>query len=156
MDRPKDDRQQVYSLPIWFVNNLIQESKIMNKVKISSNRNFGLVFFIVFLIVGLWPLTYENPIRIWSVIISLIFLILGLMKSKLLTPLNILWFKFGMILGAIVAPIIMGVVFFLVVTPIGLVMRIMGKDILNKKYDKKKKTYWISRYKNMGSMKKQF
>lgn len=143
-------------LSIFFVNNLIQKSKIMNKVKISSNRNFGLVFFIVFLIVGLWPLTYENPIRIWSVIISLIFLILGLMKSKLLTPLNILWFKFGMILGAIVAPIIMGVVFFLVVTPIGLVMRIMGKDILNKKYDKKKKTYWISRYKNMGSMKKQF
>lgn len=99
-------------LSIFFVNNLIQKSKIMNKVKISSNRNFGLVFFIVFLIVGLWPLTYENPIRIWSVIISLIFLILGLMKSKLLTPLNILWFKFGMILGAIVAPIIMGVVFF--------------------------------------------
>ena len=143
-------------LSIFFVNNLIQKNKIMNKVKISSNRNFGLVFFIVFLIVGLWPLTYENPIRIWSVIISLIFLILGLMKSKLLTPLNILWFKFGMILGAIVAPIIMGVVFFLVVTPIGLVMRIMGKDILNKKYDKKKKTYWISRDKNMGSMKKQF
>ena len=143
-------------LSILFVNNLIQKSKIMNKVKISSNRNFGFIFFIVFLIVGLWPLTYENPIRIWSVIISLIFLILGLMKSKLLTPLNILWFKFGMILGAIVAPIIMGVVFFLVVTPIGLVMRIMGKDILNKKYDKKKKTYWISRYKNMGSMKKQF
>jgi len=83
-----------------------------SKIKTSSNRNFGLVFFIVFLIVGLWPLTYENPIRIWSVIISLIFLILGLMKSKLLTPLNILWFKFGMILGAIVAPIIMGVVFF--------------------------------------------
>ena len=127
-----------------------------SKIKISSNRNFGLVFFIVFLIVGLWPLTYENPIRIWSVIISLIFLILGLMKSKLLTPLNILWFKFGMILGAIVAPIVMGFIFFLVVTPIGLVMRIMGKDILNKKYDKNKKTYWISRDKNMGSMKKQF
>ena len=129
---------------------------LKSKIKISSNRNFGFIFFIVFLIVGLWPLTYENPIRIWSVIISLIFLILGLMKSKLLTPLNILWFKFGMILGTIVAPITMGVVFFLVVTPIGLVMRIMGKDILNKKYDKKKKTYWISRYKNMGSMKKQF
>ena len=127
-----------------------------SKIKISSNRSFGLVFFIVFLIISLWPLTYENPIRIWSVIISLIFLILGLMKSKLLTPLNILWFKFGMILGTIVAPIIMGVVFFLVVTPIGLVMRIMGKDILNKKYDKKKNTYWINKYKNMSSMKKQF
>ena len=127
-----------------------------SKIKISSNRNFGLIFFIVFLIVGLWPLTYENPIRIWLVIISMVFLILGLMNSKLLTPLNKLWFKFGMILGAIVAPIVMGFIFFLVVTPIGLVMRIMGKDLLNKKYDKKKNTYWINRHKNMSSMKKQF
>ena len=127
-----------------------------SKIKISSNRNFGLVFFIVFLIVSIWPLTYDEPVRIWFAIISSIFLILGLMNSKLLTPLNKLWFKFGMILGAIVSPVVMGVVFFLVVTPIGLIMKIMGKDILNKKYDKKKKTYWISRYKNMGSMKKQF
>ena len=128
----------------------------MNKIKISSNRNFGLVFFIIFLIVSLWPLTYGGSIRIWLVIISMVFLILGIMNSKLLTPLNKLWVKFGMILGTIVAPIIMGVVFFLVVTPIGLVMRIMGKDLLNKKYDKKKKTYWINRNTNMGSMKKQF
>ena len=128
----------------------------MNKIKISSNRNFGLVFFIVFLIISLWPLINGDSIRIWSAIISLIFLILGLMNSKLLTPLNKLWFKFGMILGAIVAPITMGVVFFLVVTPIGLVMRIMGKDLLNKKYDKKKNTYWINTYKIISSMKKQF
>ena len=125
-------------LSIFFVNNLIQKSKIMNKVKISSNRNFGLVFFIACLVVSLWPLIYGEPIRIWLVIISMVFLILGLMNSKLLTPLNKLWFKFGMILGAIVAPIVMGFIFFLVVTPIGLVMRIMGKDLLNKKYDKKK------------------
>ena len=143
-------------LSILFVNNLIQKSKIMNKVKISSNRNFGLVFFIACLVVSLWPLTYGEPIRIWLVIISMVFLILGLMNSKLLTPLNKLWFKFGMILGAIVAPIVMGFIFFLVVTPIGLVMRIMGKDLLNKKYDKKKNTYWINRYKNISSMKKQF
>ena len=128
----------------------------MNKIKISSNRNFGLVFFIVFLIVGIWPLTNEEPFRIWSVIISSVFLVLGLMNSKLLTPLNKLWFKFGMILGAIVAPIVMGVIFFLVVTPIGLVMKIMGKDLLNKKYDKAKKTYWIKRDKPFGTMKRQF
>ena len=128
----------------------------MNKIKISSNRNFGLVFFIIFLIVSLWPLTYEGPIRIWTVIISLVFLILGLMNSKLLTPLNKLWFKFGMILGAIVAPVVMGVVFFLVVTPIGLVMKIMGRDLLNKKYDKKKRTYWIKRDTSIGTMKRQF
>ena len=128
----------------------------MNKIKISSNRNFGLVFFIIFLIVSLWPLTYGGSIRIWLAIISMVFLIFGLMNSKMLTPLNKLWVKFGMILGAIVAPIVMGFIFFLVVTPIGLAMRIMGRDILNKKYDKKKKTYWINRNTNMGSMKKQF
>ena len=128
----------------------------MNKIKISSNRNFGLVFFIVFLIVSTWPLTNEEPVRIWSAIISLVFLILGLMNSKLLTPLNKLWFKFGMILGAIVSPVVMGVVFFLVVTPIGLIMKIMGKDLLNKKYDKKKRTYWIKRDTLIGTMKRQF
>ena len=128
----------------------------MNKIKISSNRNFGLVFFIVFLIVALWPLTYENPIRIWSVIISLIFLILGLMNSKLLTPLNKLWFKFGMLLGAIIAPIAMGIVFFLVVTPVGLIMKIAGKDLLKTRYDKKSKSYWIDREKSVGTMKRQF
>ena len=127
-----------------------------SKIKISSNRNFGLVFFIIFLIVSLWPLTYEEPIRTWSVILSLVFLILGLMNSKLLTPLNKLWSKFGMILGVIVAPIVMGFIFFLVVTPIGLVMKIMGRDLLNKKCDKKKNTYWINKYENMSSMKKQF
>ena len=127
-----------------------------SNIKISSNRNFALVFFIVFLIVSIWPLTYDEPVRIWSAIISSIFLILGLMNSKLLTPLNKLWFKFGMILGAIVSPVVMGVVFFLVVTPIGLIMKIMGKDLLNKKYDKKKRTYWIKRDTLIGTMKRQF
>ena len=127
-----------------------------SNIKISSNRNFGLVFFIVFLIVTIWPITYDEPVRIWSAIISLVFLILGLMNSILLTPLNKLWFKFGIILGAIVSPVVMGVVFFLVVTPIGLIMKIMGKDLLNKKYDKKKRTYWIKRDKLIGTMKRQF
>ena len=127
-----------------------------SKIKISSNRSFGLVFFVVFLIISLWPLTSEGGIRIWSAIISLVFLILGLMNSKLLTPFNQLWFKFGMILGAIVAPVVMGIVFFLVVTPIGLTLSIMGKDLLNKKYDKKKETYWIKRDTSIGTMKRQF
>ena len=126
------------------------------KIKISSNRSFGLLFFVVFLIVSLWPLTHEGSIRIWSVIISVIFLILGLLNSKFLTPLNLLWFKFGMILGAIVSPIVMGIVFFLVVTPIGLVLSIMGKDVLNKKYNKKKETYWVKRETPIGTMKRQF
>ena len=127
-----------------------------SEIKMSSNRNFGLVFFVVFLIFSFWPLTYDGSIRVWFAIISLIFLILGLMNSKLLTPLNKLWFKFGIILGAIIAPISMGVVFFLVITPIGLTMRIMGKDLLRKKYDKKKETYWIKCDKPVNTMKKQF
>ena len=127
-----------------------------SKIKISSNRNFGLVFFIVFLIVSLWPLTYGEPIRIWSVVISMVFLILGLMNSKLLTPLNKLWAKFGMILGVIIAPIVMGIIFFLIVTPTSFIMNIMGKDLLRKKYDKKKETYWIKRDKPINTMKQQF
>ena len=126
------------------------------KIKMSSNRNFGFVFFIVFLIISLWPLQHEGQIRIWSIVISLIFLILSLMNSKLLTPLNQLWSRFGLLLGNIVAPIVMGLVFFLVVTPVGIVMRIMGKDLIRKKLNKNNKSYWIKREKPIGTMKKQF
>ena len=108
----------------------------MDDIKISSNRSFGIVFFIVFLLIALYPLTYGGEIRIWSLIISIIFLILGLLNSKILTPLNKLWFKFGILLGKIVSPLIMGIIFFLVVTPIGLIMRLFGKDLLNLKYNK--------------------
>ena len=128
----------------------------MNKIKISSNRNFGLVFFFIFLVVSIWPLTHNESPRIWSAIISLAFLILVLTRSKLLTPLNRLWAKFGIILGSIIAPIVMGVVFFLVITPIGLVMKIIGKDLLSIKYDKKKETYWVKRDKPTSTMKQQF
>ena len=127
-----------------------------DKIKISSNRSFGLLFFIVFLIVSLWPLTHEGSIRIWSVIVSAVFLILGLINSRLLTPLNVLWFKLGITLGAIISPIVMGIIFFLVVTPTGFILRIMGKDLLNKKYDKEKETYWIKRNASIGTMKRQF
>ena len=127
-----------------------------NKVKIGSNRSFGLIFFVVFLTISLWPLASEGSIRIWSTIISIIFLILGLINSKFLTPLNILWFKFGMILGNIVSPIVMGILFFLVVTPTGIMLRIVGKDLLNIKYNKKKESYWIKRETPIGTMKRQF
>ncbi len=129
---------------------------IKSNIKISSNRNFGLVFFFIFLVVSIWPLTHNESPRIWSAIISLAFLILVLTRSKLLTPLNRLWAKFGIILGSIIAPIVMGVVFFLVITPIGLFMKIIGKDLLSIKYDKKKETYWIKRDKPTSTMKQQF
>ena len=127
----------------------------MDDIKISSNRSFGIVFFIVFLLIALYPINYSGEIRVWSVIISLIFLVLGLFNSKILTPLNKLWFKFGIFLGKIISPLIMGIIFFLVVTPIGLIMRIFGKDVLNLKYNKKQ-SYWIEKKGPKSKMKNQF
>ena len=127
-----------------------------SKIKISSNRNFGLVFFVVFLIVALWPLKNAEDIRLWSLVLSIIFFILGIFNSKLLTPLNKLWFKFGIFLGAIISPIIMGIVYFLVVTPTGVFMRLLGKDLLKTSKVKNTSTYWIKRNKQQSTMKKQF
>ena len=124
-------------------------------MKNSSNKSFGILFFIVFLIIGLWPLYYSNPIKLWSVIVAVIFLILGLLNSRILSPFNKAWIKFGELLGKIIAPIAMFVVFFVILTPLSLVIRIFKKDLLKVKYSKEK-SYWIKREKNIGSMKKQF
>tara|TARA_Y100000590_G_scaffold1144_1_gene1495 strand:- start:120 stop:515 length:396 start_codon:yes stop_codon:yes gene_type:complete len=130
--------------------------KKKNKIKISSNRSFGIVFFVVFLIISVWPLLNENPLRIWAISVSIIFLILGLMNSKILTPLNLIWYKFGILLGILISPIVMGIVFFLVVTPTGFIMKILGKDLLNTNFNKEIKSYWINRDNSKTSMKKQF
>ena len=103
------------------------------KVKVGSNRSFGIVFFVVFLIVALWPLKNNLDIRIWSLIISFIFLILGIFNSKLLSPLNKIWFKFGILLGRIISPIVMGIIFFIVVTPTAIILKIFKKDVLSLK-----------------------
>ena len=123
--------------------------------KKSSNRGFGLLFFVVFFLIGIWPLFKENDYRLWSLIISIIFLILGLLNSKLLKPLNNLWVKFGEILGKIIAPIIMMIVFFIVLTPLSFIVKLFIKDLLKIKFIKNN-SYWIIRKKNIGSMKKQF
>ena len=128
---------------------------MQKNIKLPSNRNFGIVFFIVFLIIALWPLLKQNEIRIWSLIISFIFFVLGLINSNLLTPLNKLWFKFGILLGNIIAPIIMGIVFFLVVTPTGLIMRFFRKDILKLKKNSSN-SYWINKDNTNSSMRNQF
>ena len=121
----------------------------------NTNRSFGIVFFIVFFIVAIFPLKNGGDIRIWSLIISIIFLLLGLLNSKILTPLNRLWFKFGILLGRVISPLIMGLIFFLVVTPIGLIMRIKGKDLLNLKFDNNR-SYWIKKKGPKSIMKNQF
>ena len=127
----------------------------MDDIKISSNRSFGIVFFTVFLIISLYPLINHGDVRIWSLVISLIFLILGFINSRALTPLNKLWFKFGILLGRFVSPIVMGLVFFLVVTPTGMIMRLFKKDLLKLKKNNLN-TYWINRTNYKSDMKNQF
>ena len=127
----------------------------MKNIKTSSNKSFGIVFFIVFLLVAIYPLINNSEIRIWSLITAVIFLILGLTNSKVLTPLNKLWFKFGLLLGKVISPIIMGIIFFLVVTPTALIMRIIGKDLLSLKFNNKK-SYWIEKTGPKSKMKDQF
>ena len=127
----------------------------MDEIKISSNRSFGIVFFIVFLVIAIYPIFKNEDVRLWSLVISIIFLILGLINSNFLAALNKLWFKFGIFLGKIISPIIMGIIFFLVVTPIGLIMRLIGKDVLNLKYSNHK-SYWIEKTGPKSKMKNQF
>ena len=122
----------------------------------SSNRSFGLLFFIVFLTIGLWPLKNGDNLNLYFSVTSLIFLILGLVNSKLLSPLNKAWIKFGEILGLIIAPIVMAFVYFIFLTPVSLVVRVFGKDLLRVKFNKKIDSYWIKRKKNLGPMNKQF
>ena len=125
------------------------------EIKIGSNKSFGIVFFIVFLLIAIYPLINNGELRIWSLVVSIIFLILGLINSKVLTPLNKLWFKFGLLLGRVISPLIMGIIFFLVVTPTALLMRIIGKDLLSLKFNNKK-SYWIEKTGPKSKMKNQF
>ncbi len=127
----------------------------INDVKIGSNRSFGIVFFAVFLIISIYPLINGNNIRLWALIISLVFLIFGLLNSTILNPLNRLWFKFGIFLGKIVSPLIMAIIFFIVVTPIGILMRILRKDLLNLKVNNSS-SYWIKKDGPKSKMKNQF
>ena len=126
-----------------------------NDIKIGSNKSFGIVFFIVFLIIALYPMLKGQDLRLWSLIISLIFLILGIINSTVLTPLNKIWFKFGILLGNIISPIVMAIVFFGVVLPTGIVMKILRKDLIRLKKNNKN-TYWIEKKAKMTSMKNQF
>ena len=126
-----------------------------NEIKIGSNRSFGLVFFIVFFIIAIFPLKNDGDLRYWSILVSLIFLILGLINSNILSPLNKVWFKFGLLLGKIISPIVIGIIFFIVITPTSLLLKLFNKDILNLKRGKKK-TYWIEKKGYKSKMKNQF
>ena len=123
--------------------------------KKASNRSFGLLFSFIFLIITFWPLLNSEPIRLWALIISLTFLFLGILNSKILSTLNKGWIKFGELLGKIIAPIVMFLVFFIILTPIGMLLKLFGKDLLKIKKNKLIKSYWINR-KNITSMDRQF
>ena len=125
------------------------------KSKETSNKSFGILFFFIFLAIGIWPLFSSGDPRLWSLFFSFVFLVLGLLNSKILKPIKDSWIKFGEILGKFIAPIIMAAVFFIILTPTGLLLRIFGKDLLKTKYSKDS-SYWIHRSKDIGSMKKQF
>jgi len=122
----------------------------------SSEKSFGVVFSIVFLIVALYPLINFESLRIWALVVSIIFILLAFLVPKILVLPNKLWFKFGLLLGSIVAPIVMTLIYFVTVLPTGLIMRLLGKDLLKQKLDKNAKSYWIERKQPMGSMKNQF
>jgi len=124
-------------------------------IKISSNRSFGVVFFLFFFIISIFPLLKNEDIKIWAVIVAIIFLILGLLNSSILYPLNKIWFKFGILLGNVVSPIVMGIVFYAVVTPTSIIVRMFGKDLLNLKKNNKK-SYWIEKLPIKSKMKNQF
>ena len=127
----------------------------MHELNIGSNRSFGITFFVVFLIIALWPILNSENVRVWSLIISILFFLLGIFNSKLLTPLNKLWMKFGLLLGKVVSPVVMAVIYFGVVTPTGLIMRILGKDILKLKKNNYN-SYWEEKDNSNNNMNNQF
>ena len=122
----------------------------------SSEKSFGVVFSIVFIIVALYPLINSESLRIWALVVSIIFFLLAFLAPKVLVLPNKLWFKFGLLIGSIVAPIVMAFIYFVTVLPTGLIMRLLGKDLLKQKLDKNAKSYWVKRSEPMGSMKNQF
>ena len=132
------------------------ENKSYIKIKESSNRAFGIVFATFFMVICLYPILQNNGVRLWALLISIILYFLSFFLPKAFIVPNKLWIKFGMLLGALIAPIIMGIIFILIVTPIGLIMQLIGKDVLNQKITKSVKSYWIKRNESVGSMKNQF
>ena len=127
-----------------------------NSIKVESKDNitFGILFFIFFLIIGLYPLKSDEAIRVWSVVLSLVLLIITIIKPNLFTFLNKFWIKFGVLLGKIISPIVMGLVFFFVVTPVGILVRVLKKDVMGLK--RGASSYWINREDKVQTMKKQF
>ncbi len=132
------------------------ESQNVAEVEAGSERGFGIVFAVVFGLVGIWPVLFGNPLRIWAVVVAVAFLVLAFTFPRILKYPNLLWHKLGMLLGAIIAPIVMAFVYFLTIVPTGLYARLTGKDLLGRTMKRDAKTYWIDRENPAGSMKNQY
>jgi Saxitoxin biosynthesis operon protein SxtJ len=113
--------------------------------KMGSERNFGLVFAAVFALMGLAPLVHAGGVRLWPLPVAVAFLAVTAVRPGALAPLNRLWFRIGILLGKVMTPVMMGVLFFVVVTPVGLLMRLCGKDPLRLKREPAAKSYWLER-----------
>jgi len=122
----------------------------------SSEKSFGNVFAVVFFLIALYPLLDGGDPQLWAVGVAFLLAAVAYLAPRLLALPNKLWFKLGMALGAVITPIVMGLVYFTTVVPVGLVMRLMGKDLLQQKLDAEAKSYWIERKQPVGSMKDQF
>ncbi len=128
-------------------------------VEMGSERSFGLVFAALFVIISLWPLAHGNDLRLWALASGTGFLTLALALPEVLRPLNILWFRLGLLIGRVMTPVVMAAIFLLTVVPVGLAMRAAGKDVLRLSRRPDLKSYWITRDSpgpERGSMKRQF
>ena len=124
--------------------------------KQGSDKGFGYVFSIIFLLIGSYPLLHGEVFKLWFMVLAFVFMMIALLKPSLFKWPNYLWFRFGILLGKVVSPVVMALIFFLVIFPTGLALRLFKKDILGLKIDKNKKTYWVHRDQPMQSMKNQF
>lgn len=134
----------------------MSEIKQNINIKQGSNKNFGYVFSFIFFLIGFFPLFFDGSPRLWSICIGLVMISITLLKASLYQTPNYLWFKLGILLGRVVSPIIMVLIFFLIIFPTGLLLRLFRKDVLGLRFDKNKKTYWVHRDEPMQSMKNQF
>lgn len=130
--------------------------KQLIKEKKSSEKSFAVVFAMVFFLIGIFPLIGNNDVRWWALIISTVLLALGFTYPKIFTKPNDLWFRFGLLLGAIIAPITMALVYLIVIVPTGLILRLVRYDPLAEKLDPKATSYWLERTEKIQSFKNQF
>ena len=121
------------------------ETQDHSTIEAGSSKSFGIVFATVFAIIGLYPLFTGSSIRLWALLIGGVFLLLSLAIPRALQPLNLLWFKFGMLLGKIISPVVMLIIYVTTVLPIGVTMRLCRKDLLRLKLDGTEQSYWIER-----------